>query len=78
MYAVIRTGGKQYRVAPGDVLKIESIPSGDKTVELGSEALPNIAGQNILAGQKRRFMLPWPEGLPDGPFRVTFDFIRHF
>jgi large subunit ribosomal protein L21 len=33
MYAVIRTGGKQYRVAPGDVLKIESIPPGDKTVE---------------------------------------------
>jgi large subunit ribosomal protein L21 len=25
MYAVIRTGGKQYRVAPGDVLKIESV-----------------------------------------------------
>ena len=24
MYAVIRTGGKQYRVAPGDVVKIES------------------------------------------------------
>ena len=23
MYAVIRTGGKQYRVAPGDILKIE-------------------------------------------------------
>ena len=23
MYAVIRTGGKQYRVAPGDTLKIE-------------------------------------------------------
>jgi large subunit ribosomal protein L21 len=27
MYAVIRTGGKQYRVAPGDVLKIER-PAG--------------------------------------------------
>ncbi len=24
MYAVIRTGGKQYRVAPGDTLKIET------------------------------------------------------
>jgi len=24
MYAVIRTGGKQYRVAPGDVVKIEA------------------------------------------------------
>jgi large subunit ribosomal protein L21 len=33
MYAVIRTGGKQYRVAPGDVLKIESVASKDQTVE---------------------------------------------
>jgi large subunit ribosomal protein L21 len=34
MYAVIRTGGKQYRVAPGDVLKIESvIPEKNLTVE---------------------------------------------
>ncbi len=29
MYAVIRTGGKQYRVAPGDVLKIEKIEKPD-------------------------------------------------
>jgi large subunit ribosomal protein L21 len=34
MYAVIRTGGKQYRVAPGDLVKIESLaPDGDQTVE---------------------------------------------
>ena len=34
MYAVLRTGGKQYRVAPGDVVKIESVPgSDDKTIE---------------------------------------------
>ncbi|MGA2569002.1 MAG: 50S ribosomal protein L21 [Terracidiphilus sp.] len=33
MYAVIRTGGKQYRVAPGDVLKIESIASGGTDIE---------------------------------------------
>jgi large subunit ribosomal protein L21 len=33
MFAVIRTGGKQYRVAPGDVLKIESVASDDKTLE---------------------------------------------
>jgi large subunit ribosomal protein L21 len=25
MYAVIRTGGKQYRVAPGDVVRIEKV-----------------------------------------------------
>jgi fimbrial chaperone protein len=41
---------------------------------LGPEALPKVAGENILAGQKRRFMLPRPEGLPDGPLQVTFEF----
>ena len=32
MYAVIQTGGKQYRVAPGDKLQVESIEA-----EIGSE-----------------------------------------
>ncbi len=36
MYAVIRTGGKQYRVAPGDVVRVESLPAGkDGAVEFG-------------------------------------------
>ena len=38
MYAVIRTGGKQYRVAPGDVVKIESVSGANGTVEF-SEVL---------------------------------------
>ena len=34
MYAVIRTGGKQYRVAPGDVVKIECVVSDEnQTIE---------------------------------------------
>ena len=33
MYAVIRTGGKQYRVAPGDVLKVEKLTSDNGLVE---------------------------------------------
>src|SRR5438128_11798371 len=33
MYAVIRTGGKQYRVAPGDVIRIESRASADSNLE---------------------------------------------
>jgi len=32
MYAVIRAGGKQYRVAPGDVVKVEKT-SGDGNVD---------------------------------------------
>jgi large subunit ribosomal protein L21 len=33
MYAVIRTGGKQYRVAPGDVVRIER-PAGESASEV--------------------------------------------
>ena len=33
MYAVIRAGGKQYRVAPGDVLRVETQSNNDGKVE---------------------------------------------
>ena len=47
MYAVIRTGGKQYRVAPGDVVKVESVPSEKQMVEF-SDVLA-VSGDNGLA-----------------------------
>ncbi|MEO1767448.1 50S ribosomal protein L21 [Thiobacter aerophilum] len=34
MYAVVKTGGKQYRVAPGEKLKVEQIPA-----DIGSEVV---------------------------------------
>ena len=49
---------------------------GDKTVDLGSDELKGMAGENILAGKKRRFLLPPPAGLPDGPVQISFDFRR--
>src|SRR3954453_5130910 len=33
MYAVIRSGGKQYRVAPGDVIKVEKTPHSEGAIE---------------------------------------------
>ena len=39
MYAVIRTGGKQYRVAPGDVVKVEKAPAGENGAIEFSEVL---------------------------------------
>ena len=33
MYAVIKTGGKQYRVAPGDTLRIEKAAHNDGAIE---------------------------------------------
>ena len=34
MYAVIRTGGKQYKVSEGDVIDVEKVGDGSGTVEL--------------------------------------------
>jgi large subunit ribosomal protein L21 len=48
MYAVIRTGGKQYRVAPGDVVRIETVPSEDKTIEF-SDVLAVSGDAGIVA-----------------------------
>src|SRR3569833_497584 len=48
MYAVLRTGGKQYRVAPGDVVKIETVsPSQDNSFEF-SDVLAVSGDQGIL------------------------------
>ena len=48
MYAVLRTGGKQYRVAPGDVVKIETVaPSQDNTIEF-SDVLAVSGDKGIL------------------------------
>ena len=34
MYAIIKTGGKQYRISPGDVLRVERLPGerGDEVI----------------------------------------------
>jgi large subunit ribosomal protein L21 len=47
MYAVIRAGGKQYRVAPGDVIRVEKLATGtDGNVEFGDVlAVSGEAGQ---------------------------------
>ena len=51
MYAVIRAGGKQYRVAPGDVIRVEKVGTGtDGEVEFPVLAVSGEAGQ-VEAGQ---------------------------
>ena len=56
MYAVLRTGGKQYRVAPGDVVKIESVvaESDDKTIEFSDVlAVSGEAGSIVKPGSAK-------------------------
>jgi large subunit ribosomal protein L21 len=51
MYAVIKTGGKQYRVAPGDTIRIESV-KGDvgEQVKFGSVLAVYNDDKKVLAG----------------------------
>jgi len=51
MYAIIRTGGKQYQVEAGDTLRVEKLEGevGDK-VEL-SDVLLLVDGETVAIGQ---------------------------
>ena len=65
MYAVIETGGKQYRVEPGDVLDVERIPglaaddsdvTFDRVLLLGGEGevqvgRPTVEGAQVTAAR---------------------------
>ena len=51
MYAVIQTGGKQYRVAQGDDLMVEKLPGqvGDDVVF--DRVLMTVDGENVQVGK---------------------------
>lgn len=50
MYAVIKTGGKQYQVAVGEKLKIEQIPADIGSTITLSEVLMVADGENVVIG----------------------------
>lgn len=50
MYAVIKTGGKQYRVSEGDVLRVEKLDAEDGASIMFDEVLMLSDGENIRVG----------------------------
>jgi len=71
MYAVIRAGGKQYRVAPGDVIRVEKLGTGtDGQVEfpdvlavsseegqVGKQADARVVGQVVEEGRGAKILV---------------------
>ncbi|OFV86929.1 MAG: 50S ribosomal protein L21 [Acidobacteria bacterium RBG_16_70_10] len=55
MYAIIRTGGKQYRVQPGDVVRLERVEGALGTTVTLNEVL-------LLGGDPVRVGMPRVEG----------------
>ena len=56
MYAVIRAGGKQYRVAPGDVIQI------DRTLEADKNGNVEFGGADVLAISSEAGKIAKPNG----------------
>jgi large subunit ribosomal protein L21 len=66
MYAVIRTGGKQYKVEEGDILRVEKLHAGkgdtvtfDDVLLIGGDSLevgsPTVKGAQVSASVIRQF-----------------------
>jgi large subunit ribosomal protein L21 len=51
MYAVIKTGGKQYKVAPGEKLKVEQIPADVGASVILDQVLMVGEGESVRIGQ---------------------------
>jgi large subunit ribosomal protein L21 len=51
VYAIIQTGGKQYRVSPGDVLRVEHIPGERGAQVVLDQVLLVTDGENLQIGQ---------------------------
>jgi len=51
MYAVIKSGGKQYRVAPGETLTVEQLPADVGAQVVLDQVLMIGDGDNVRLGQ---------------------------
>ncbi|MGE5538403.1 MAG: fimbria/pilus periplasmic chaperone [Gemmatimonas sp.] len=61
---VLRNSGTGHGIVVDPVLTL--VKAGGRH-EISGDALKAIAGENVLAGARRRFLLPWPAGVPYGP-----------
>ena len=51
MYAVVQTGGKQYRVSPGDTVHVETLPGEPgSAIELDKVLVVSTDSGEVLAG----------------------------
>lgn len=51
MFAVVRTGGKQYCVKPGDIIKVEKLENDVASkVDLGDVLMASLDNGKVLAG----------------------------
>ncbi|MFW6292383.1 MAG: molecular chaperone, partial [Spirochaetota bacterium] len=72
---VIANQGNRHRLLSDPTIVLADEPGGTTLAELGADDLPGLAGENMLAGSRREFIVPAPEALPAGPVygQIEFD-----
>ena len=51
MYAIIKTGGKQYKVSEGDVLLVEKLEAAEGEAVVFDQVLTCVNGSDVKVGQ---------------------------
>jgi fimbrial chaperone protein len=74
LVVIVHNRGTAHIIMKQLKLRLTSGGSGKNSIVLDSEQLKGMEGENILAGHKRRFILPWPEGLGDGSIKASIDY----
>jgi len=72
MYAIIRQGGKQYRVSPGDLVRVELIPADPGARHALSEVL--FVAHDAKDGQAARYEIGRPTV---AGFAAEAEVVRH-
>ena len=70
---IFNNQGTQHAVLQNLTLNLKN-DKGEGVTLSDPKMLKGITSEGILAGQKRRFLLPWPKGLTAAPTEVHFTF----
>jgi len=72
MVLVFKNKGSEHKILKNTRYKVVTL-SDKREFPLPYESEVAIGAQNILAGKSRKFVIPWPKGIPTVPLRVSIE-----
>lgn len=63
---ILENTGNSHTFLQEPQLRLRSSGTNASSLTLTADQLDMLMGENIFGGQKRRFLIPWPEGLAQG------------
>lgn len=72
----IENKGSAHYILQKMKISLQSAKNDSLKAEIKGDQIKLLVNQNVLARKTRRFSLPWPNGLPIGPLKVTFENIK--